>query len=286
LVAGALLLLLGAGIAGCHRESRTGPVVARVGQAQLTEQDVREAVDSNRAGPFSVESYINDWVITEILYQEAVRRGLMEAPSMTRRLEAVRKRLGIAALLGEEIYDDSDTLAISEAMLSSYLDSASQEFVLPEDVVLLSYIAFDDRGAANRFRGLALRGGSWDAALESARLDSQIAPHMIEIVDHSYQTEGTLYPLELWRLARSLGIGDVSFVLRPQAESLYYVIKIHNVKQKGALPDLAYVRDRIKDRILVGLRQRKYENLLTTLRGRQRVEIRGLRPDSLGIVEE
>jgi len=75
-------------------------------------------------------------------------------------------------------------------------------------------------------------------------------------------------------------------VLRPQSQSLYYVIKIHNVKLKGALPDLAYVRDRIKDRILVSLRQRKYEHLLTTLRTRQRVEIRGLRPDSLGPAEE
>lgn len=274
-------MILGAGIGGCQRESGVSPVVARVGQAELTEDDLQAAVDSSRAGTLSVERYINDWVITEILYQEAVRRGLMESSQMTHRLEAVRKRLAIAALLEDEVYDDRDTLAITESMLSTYLDSASQEFVLPEDVVLLSYVAFDDRAAANRFRGEALRGGSWDAALESARRDSQITTHMVEVMDHSYQTQGTLYPQELWRLARSLGIGDVSFVLRPQSQSLYYVIKIHNLKQQGTLPDLAYVRDRIKDRILVGLRQRKYEKLVTALQPRQRIEIRGLRPDSL-----
>ena len=274
---------LAAGIVGCERESRSASVVARVGRAELTERDLRAAFDSSSAGTLTVQSYINDWVITEILYQEAVRRGLMESSQMAHRLEAVRKRLAIAALLQEEIYDNQDTLAISESMLSSYLDSASQEFILPEDVLLLSYVAFDDRAAANRFRGAALRGGSWDGALESARLDSQITTHMVEIVERSYQTQGTLYPLELWRLARSLGIGDVSFVLRPQAQSLYYVLKIHNLKQQGALPDLAYVRDRIRDRILVGLRQQKYENLVTSLRSRQRVEVRTPRLDSLDL---
>jgi len=274
---------LAAGIIGCERESRSTSVIARVGRAELSERDLRAAVDSNSAGTLTVQSYINDWVITEILYQEAVRRGLMESPQMSHRLEAVRKRLAIAALLQEEIYDDQDTLAISESMLSSYLDSAAQEFILPEDVLLLSSVAFDDRAAANRFRGAALRGGSWDAALESARRDSQIATHIVEIVERSYQTQGTLYPLELWRLARSLGIGDVSFVLRPQAQSLYYVLKIHNLKQQGALPDLAYVRDRIRDRILVGLRQQKYQDLVTSLRSRQRVEVRNPRLDSLDL---
>ena len=144
--------------------------------------------------------------------------------------------------------------------------------------LLLSYVAFDERAAANRFRGMAFRGGSWDAALESARQDSLILPHMVQITDRAYHTQGTLYPQELWRLARSLGIGDVSFVLRPQSQSLYYVIKIHNLKTQGALPDLAYVRDRIQDRILVGLRQRKYDKLVASLRLRQRIEIRSSTP--------
>jgi len=276
-----VLVLLGTVLLGCQRQSETSPVIARVGRADLTERDLRAALDSTRTGALSVQAYVNDWVVTEILYQEAVRRGLMESPEMQQRLEAVRKRMAIAALLEEEVYDDRDTLAITEGMLSTYLDSAAQEFILTEDVLLLSYVAFDDRAAANRFRAQALRGGSWDAALEEARADSQIAPHMIQIIDRSYETQGTLYPQELWRLARSLGISDVSFVLRPQSESLYYVLKIHNLKQKGALADLAYVRDQIRDRILVGVRQRKYDQLVASLRARQRIEIRTPRPDSL-----
>ena len=278
------LILLGVatlGALGCQPETQPSPVIARVGHVELTEDDLRAAVDSSRAGTLSVQGYINNWVVTEVLYQEAVRRGLMESPHMGRRLETVRKRLAVAALLEDEIYDDLDTLAISESMLSSYLDSAAQEFLLQEDVLLVSYVTFDDRAIANRFRGAAFRGGSWDAALESARQDSQIMSHVVHIVDRSYQTEGTLYPQELWSLARSLGIGDVSFVLRPQSQSLYYVIKIHNLKTRGALPDLAYVRDRVRDRILVGVRRKKYQNLVASLRLRQRIEIGTLRSDSL-----
>lgn len=270
----------------CERPSQTSPVVARVGRAELTEDELRASVDSSGRAMLTLQGYLNDWIVTEILYQEAIRRGLMDTPQMERRLEAVRKRIAIAALLEEEVYDDRDTLAISEGMLSTYLDSAAQEFVLPEDVLLLSHVAFDDRAAANRFRARALRGGSWDGALREAREDSQIAPHMVQVVDRSYQTQGTLYPQELWRLARSLGISDVSFVLRPQSESLYYVLKIHNLKQKGDLADLAYVRDKIRDRILVELRQRKYENLVASLRARQRIEIYTSRADSVGLREE
>ncbi|MCK5571170.1 MAG: peptidyl-prolyl cis-trans isomerase [Bacteroidetes bacterium] len=267
----ALLFLLPA-LLSCSRDTQKSPYVARVGRAELTEADMKAAIDTVGEWRLQAQAYVNDWIITELLYQEALRRDLAESDEIWRQLESTKKRLVIAALLEKELFSDLDTLAITDEVLKAYLDSAANEFALPQDVMRISYTCFARRNAANTFRSSVLNGTPWPEAVLQAQEDSTLAPHLLQIVDRQFFTRGALYPEELWRLARSLGEEEISFVLRRQRR--YYIIKHHGTRRRGEMPELDYVRDEIRDRILIEHRRIKYEALITALRSRQRIDLR------------
>jgi len=262
-----LTFLLGA----CSREPQASVYVARVDGSTLSRDDLAAVVDTSTASG-SARQYVNDWIITELLYQEATRRGLSDSETLRRQLEQTKKRLAIAALLDKELYGTADSLTVTDAAVKAYFDSSGSMFTLRQDVIRASYALFSERDAANQFRSLLLRGRSWSDVVGALENDTLLAYHLQQLVTGQYHTASTLYPQELWKLARSLRPGEVSFVLK--ASSGYYVIQLSGMKLQGETPDLDYVRDEVRNRILMEVRRTRYEKLIAELRARHTVDIR------------
>jgi hypothetical protein len=260
-----LAFLLGA----CSREPRASEYVARVDGSTLTRDDLAAAIDT-AAG--SMRQYVNDWIVAELLYQEATRRGFLDSETLRRQFEQTKKRLAIAALLDKELYGGADSLAITDAAVKSYFDSSGSMFTLRQDIIRASYALFSERDAANQFRSLLLRGHSWPEIVGTLENDTLLAHHLQQLVTGQYYTASTLYPQELWKLAHSLRPGEVSFVLK--APSGFYVIQLVGMKLQGETPDLDYVRDEVRNRILMEARRTRYEKLIADLRARHAVDIR------------
>lgn len=255
-------------LAGCSREAERPPYVARVDESVLTEDDL--AASRNSPGDVHSREFINNWVTTELLYQEAVRRGLANSVDLQRQLEAVKKQFAINALLEEELYA-SDTALASDAAIAAWYDSTKNAFLLKEDVVSMSYALFAERDAANAFRARLLRSIPWSSAVAVLQSDSLLRPLLLQIATRQYFTHSNLYPEELWKLSRTLAREEVSFVLKTDAG--YYVLVAHGVQRTGEIPDLEYVRNEIRDRILIAERRANYEKLLKNLRSTHSVEI-------------
>jgi hypothetical protein len=176
----------------------------------------------------------------------------------------------VAALLQKEIYS-GDSASVTDEAVAERFRSFSDDFVLHEDVVNASYATFNDRDVANAFRSEVLRGLRWHDALWQMESDSARRSHLLRTADHQYFTRATLYPEELWKLARTLGTEEVSFVIKTAGG--YSVLKLHGVKRQGEVPDLDYVRNDIRERLLIEQRRSRYEQLITTLRARHAVEV-------------
>jgi parvulin-like peptidyl-prolyl isomerase len=277
-VRGWLLLVLLITISGCSRESGHKPYIARVGTAELTEDDLAASTDSLRRIPRQPREVVNEWIINELLSQEAAHRGLTTTDGFRRQMETTKKRLAIAALLDQELFADNDTVLVNDAALATAFKAAANEYVLREDVVLASYAIFSDRDAANTFRSTVLRGRNWNDALLQARVDSLTAPHLLRAAERQYFTQTTLYPQELWKLARTLARNEVSFVAKTDAG--YYVLMVHGVKHQGEIPDFEYVRSDVRQRLLIEERRARYEKLVSDLRARHPVDIRLERVDT------
>lgn len=271
-----LLLFCGAFLAvcvlcaGCSRPLGKKAVVARVENSELTEADLNVVRSSGGDPLMPPREYINDWIVTELLFLEASRRGYADTEELQRQLEAVRKRLAVAALLEKEIYS-GDSAAVTDEEVAERFRSSAQDFALHEDVVNASYATFNDRDVANTFRSAVLRGVPWHDAVWQMGNDTTDRSHLLRTAEHQYFTRSTLYPEELWKVARTLGEGEVSFVIKTAGG--YSVLMLHGIKHQGEVPDLDYVRNDIRERLLIEERRRRYEQLVATLRAQHAVEV-------------
>jgi hypothetical protein len=269
---GALFLLALFCVPSCARNSRQQQYLARVDNAQLTQDQVLAAVDTSLHGEQAIRAYVDDWIVTELLYQEAARRGLTETDDIRRQVDDTRRHLAIAALMDRELYAASDTVSLPDGALRAYLDSAGTNLTLQSDVLLASYALFAERDAANTFRSRLLGGTSWSTALDEAQRDSALSSQLRRVVTRQYCTPQTLYPQELWKLARTLGTNEVSFALKTAAG--YYIIQVYSIKHQGETPDLDYARPEIRERLLLEQRRSRYGKLLENLRARHFVDVR------------
>jgi peptidyl-prolyl cis-trans isomerase C len=282
----ALLACIGftAFINGCADSGKQGAYVARVGTAELTSDDLRYLADSSGTAGRSRREAVNEWIVNELLFQEAARRGLTASASYRRQVDDAKKRLAIAALLDQELYAPPDTVLVNDVAVDAAYAASPGEYVLHEDALLASYIVFSDRDAANAFRSAVLRGMNWNDAVREAHSDPKTAPLVLQTASRQYFTQSTTFPPELWKLARSLGREEVSFVLQtPQG---YTVVKSHGLKHQGEVPDLAYVRNEIRQRLLVTERRARYDRLIENLRTKHGVELRFEQMDTSGTTQE
>lgn len=267
--------------AACSRDIPPREYVARVAGSYLTEADVAAARDSSRAPDLQDREFVESWIINELLYQEAVRQGKADAAEVKRRAEDARRRLVIGALLDEEVYG-KDSVVDEDEILALY-NAGGEAFRLREDLVNLSFVMFSERDAGNTFRARILAGASWEDAVRQAQRDTATAPYLRQVATRQYFTQSILYPEELWKLARTLKQDELSFVLRTPVG--YYVLMTHGIQRRGEMPDLAYIKHEIKERILVERRQWRYDRLLASLRSRYPVEIRIAAGDTAAVME-
>ena len=93
------------------------------------------------------------------------------------------------------------------------------------DMALVSFALFKNRDAATEFRNLVLKGTSWNSAI------NQQAQSIIMRVDSSYQTQATLMPAELWRVASKSTNHELSFPISTNNGLLYSCgVEIHQAR--------------------------------------------------------
>lgn len=267
LILGGCMLLSG----GCERQHEPEEYLARVNNEYLTIDMIQRKFEQiHGVNEALVREYVNQWLTSEILFQEARRRGLDRDERVLAPLQDVRRHLAINALLEDEVYaeifDD-----ISEEEVRGYFETHREEFILNEPLVEISYVLFEQRSAATTFRNAVVQGTTWEVALENILTDPERAAGVIEVGERGYYKERELYPAEIWRAARQLGQGGVSF---PVSTSLgFYIIRHHRTIQGGEPYPLGYVSNEIRERLVIKRRQERYEEFLLELRERYPIEI-------------
>jgi PPIC-type PPIASE domain len=255
--------------------------VARVDQAFLSEDEIANPNDSLGRAPQYRNEQIVEWVNDELLYQEALRQGLGSDPEVRHQMEAATKKLLIGSLLEKELYGEEN---VSEDEVVALYNGGGQFFRLREDVVNVSDALFDDRDAANAFRGLLVQGTAWSAAVEQAHTDSLLKSHLLQYLTRQYFTQSTLYPPELWKVARGLAKDEVSFAIK--TDRGYYVLVGNGLRKQGEMPDLEYIHNELRDRILIERRRERFQKLLARLRMKHSVEVHLATEDSSAEVNE
>jgi len=267
----AACLLFVAAFVGCQKPQQPRTPIARIDNRTLTLEEVEARFDSSRGiSRAQVHEYIQRWLTNELLYQEAVRRGLDQSDDFETRLEDIRRQFAINALLDEEIYNASTQTSADEEV-HSYFESNRDQFRLTQDVALISFVFFRDRDQANSFRTKITRGTAWTRARNELLADPAQASGVVMHADSSYYTSTTLLPSELWRVLSATPRQEPSFPIR--TDEGYCVLIVWRFSRNGGTADLAYVRDEILSRLAVNRRQQTMDRLLENLRSKHVVQV-------------
>jgi len=267
IVAGIILALS----AGCEREEEPEEYIARVNDEYLTREMILERLDESYSiNEAMVQEYVNQWMTSEMLYQEARRRGLDRDDRVLKPLQDVRRHLAINALLEDEIYNGV-TPDITNEQIEVYFEEHKDEFTADAPLLDLTYVLFESRNLATSFRNSVVQGTDWNDALDTILDDEENTTDIIEIGERGYYRERDIHPPEIWRAARQLGAGGVSFPVA--ASGGYYIVRHYETIQSGSPYPLDYVANEIKERLVIEKRQEEYENLLLDLRRRYPIDI-------------
>jgi hypothetical protein len=257
--------------AGCgSRDSGKRPV-ARIDDRTLTLDEVRARLDSTRGvTQAQVGEFARRWVNDEILYREAVRRGLDNKDAVRAQVEEAKRQLAINALLQDEVYTRNSSECTQDE-IAAYFAAHTKEFTLSTDVALVSLLLFTDRDAANVFRAAVLKGTPWQQAVQQAIADPNQSSVILARIDSMYYTQSTLLPVELWRVAAASSKQEPSFPVHTDEGS--YVLTVWKLSRQGQIADLAYAEPEIRSRLTIERRRQALSGLLERLRSNHAVEM-------------
>ncbi|MBI3193414.1 MAG: peptidyl-prolyl cis-trans isomerase [Ignavibacteriae bacterium] len=265
-----LFLVIAIAFAGCEQRQEQKTILARVGNAELTLEEARSALDTASVSfEYQLRLYVTTWIRTEMLYQEAIRRGVEHTSAFQEQLNNARKQLAVQQLL--EQVTPEDTTGIPASEFEQYFSRHADEFIVREDGMKLNIIGFSTRERASAVAGQLARGSSWNKTFEKLMNDSAAASEITTVFSNHYFTQRSMLFPELWKVAQTLGMNDVSFPVR--TPSGYVIIQLLSTIKKGSTPQYELVQDEVRARYLREKQQLQIDSLIGTLRTRTTVEM-------------
>jgi peptidyl-prolyl cis-trans isomerase C len=122
-------------VAGCKRDGKHGPVVAKVGNDSITADEFKKRLDETspflRARYNTIErkkEFLESLIRNELLAQEAERQGLDKSPAVREQV----KRAMIQELIKKQLDEKLSGNDIPDSELKGFYDTHVEDFVKPE----------------------------------------------------------------------------------------------------------------------------------------------------------
>ena len=246
-----------------------GPVVARVGDAALTEGDLQAALgDATQGleGAAAREQVIEQWVRRELVVQAARREGLADEPDV-RRLLRDNERATLEAAYLDRFFESADAEP-TEAEIASYFETNRDRLVLREPYVRLRLLRTAPGRAEEALAALVQVQGSplADSLFTLAAREFSRDPEGAIALADSYLPESRLGGINE-EVARRIAVtraGSAPFAI--SAPEAGYAVAVVQRLFAGQEPSLDMVRPEIVERLAVRKRKTAAGRHLARLR--------------------
>jgi peptidyl-prolyl cis-trans isomerase C len=274
-----LLVLLAVGGCGKGNEpgkapgERTGEIV-RVGDAVLTGDDLARLAPEDEQIPLTIEErreFVRRWVDTEVLRQEAIRRGFKSDPYVEARLKELEQQFLADYLVYAELRKRTE---VSEEEVERYYAAHEREYL---NEYRVSQILVGTPEDAARVVEL-LKTRSWDWVANRYSIDAGAKRGG----DLGYLTKGNMIP-ELETIVFDMKPNDVSGIVK--SDFGYHVFKLDDVREALVPVGLDDVREQIMNTLMLEKRKEAYRELLDSLKAKADVRYKDesyLRPIESG----
>ena len=264
LLASGFCILFGLGCPPRNEESRS-PVLARVGDAVLTIEELGACIPDDLVGSLSSDDkkrMVERWVEEQLLYQEAQRRGIDREDQIERLIESSKVDLVVSELLQRLNNDHSPT----DDELLQYYNEHQDEFVREDDEIWARHILVATRAEARRIRSRILGGEPFEQLLQEQSQD----PATIDSGDLGYFSRKSAGD-DLWNAVSKLRVGVLSKPVK--TEFGYHIIEVLDTKGQGSLRAFEKVKADIVGKHSLIKQQEKVQSLLKNLKAQTVCEI-------------
>jgi len=226
------------------KPSDTRDMVARVNDSILS----REELDSDLPeffdevySPGEKGEYVEQWIESELLYQQAIREGLQEDEEIRRKITQFQRML-----LEQEVlrrYLDG-RIVVSDEEISHYYTANREIFVRDEDEYRINRLVFQTEEVAREVVGeLSVAPEQYDDLIASGTYGG-----MVTVIDLGFYPESEL-PESFGDQMNDFENGKVSQQI-VSAPGSWYVLRAVEFRQKGSMRDLGEVEDQIRNVLL------------------------------------
>jgi peptidyl-prolyl cis-trans isomerase C len=248
------LLLTACGSSGPREE-----VVAHVGNAYL-EVSTLEALLPYGASEEDRQRAITDWIGSELLYREAIDRGLHESLRLQQQLESTRRNLLVAALLDDEL--GSREVDVTETEIQRYYEKNGEVFRREVPEVQARHILLSSQRQANARRNDLRRGADFSVVARSHSEDVDTRDKGGELDVFSRADDPAL-----WNACEDLELNELSQPVR--TEYGYHLIEVQARYEANSVRPLEQVRGQIVEKLVWQTHRQRMDQLVETLKERE-----------------
>ncbi|NOY76310.1 MAG: hypothetical protein GXO76_00435 [Calditrichaeota bacterium] len=154
------------GCSSTNKQNKKDAVVARVGKSVLLASEINQEIPGALSKSIRLDekkNYVRRWINTEVLYQEARKRGYDHLPDIQRELQSVKKALLANKLLEKEFPEKP---VIPDSTIRGYYLRHKDSFVRNRNEIRLGIVLFQQKKGAKAFVNLLRSGKSFGQAMK------------------------------------------------------------------------------------------------------------------------
>ncbi len=276
-----ICILLAGLLAACQESQPPEVFVARVGNAFLTQAELDTRLASLAVGLDTTEArkqLIDQWITSELLYQEARRLRLEAREAVRDRLEASERAVLIEAMVSQVHAQASAVQTRSD--VTAYFDTNKERMRLLEPFVRIRHISSSSRDSVELAAELlnAVPPSAADSLFDILSTRFASDPAASHALSQNYYPEARLFANQ--PEVRSV-VGRMTPDMRARviaSDNTWHLLQLADRAPVGSIPQLAWVEDLVVSQLNIETRKRNYARTVQKLRteadAREEIEIR------------
>lgn len=207
------------------------------------------------------KDFLEDLISEQLLYEEALKRGLSRDAEIKELLNEAKKKILVAKLIEIEMRKKA---SVSDDEIKAYYEAHQDEFVTPLRLRASHVLVNTEAEAKEIFQKLS-------AGADFAQLAAQYSkdPSREKGGDIGYFSKGQLIP-EFESVCFNLEVGKISEIVKTQFG--YHIIKLTE-RRESRSRELSDVKDEIEKDLKGQAEREGFERLIKDLRSKSRITI-------------
>ena len=262
-----IILIAASFFYGCGKVTTQPNFVARVNNSYLTKDDLAKIIDTSNTSNFYRNEVIRNWINKEVMYQEALKQGILKGSEFNRLIENSKRELAASMLL-QKYYED-EKVSYEPEELEEYYNQHQEEFKRFYDSYLLNRAVFGDEDKAVRFRTM-VQESNWGKALNVFKSDPSIITMSTNELLYDYE----IHPPPLLRIVPGLNPGEVSIVINIETEKSYIIVQEVQKFVKDSVPPFHLIKPFVEKRFIAQKKEDLIKSYIKELYSNNEIEIR------------